>query len=90
MIDLIARIKAWRKRRYWHRLHLEFLRTMINEDWRWLGVHPIGMEITNRYHKAASESWYMLDHEPIDQFRRRIGMDPHDGRRAGREDGNGS
>ena len=78
MKNLIARFKAWRKRRYWQKRHLEFIRTMVLSDLRWLSVDPAGRAITERYEKLTASDWYKLDHEPIEQFRKRIGMCPHE------------
>jgi hypothetical protein len=76
--NLIARFKAWRQRRYWKKRHLQFIRTMVLQDWRWLSVDPVGKEITDRYKKITASDWHKLDHEPIEQFRKRIGMCPHE------------
>lgn len=73
----IQRFKAWRKRRYWEKRHMEFIRTTVMQDWRWLAGDPVARAITDRYEKVTSRDWYKLEHEPIDQFRRRIGLDPH-------------
>lgn len=78
MKSLIARFKAWRQRRYWQKRHLEFIRTMVLSDLRWLSVDPAGRAITERYEKLTAADWYELDHEPIEQFRKRIGMCPHE------------
>jgi len=75
---LIARFKAWRQRRYWQKRHLEFIRTMVLSDLRWLSVDPAGRAITERYEKLTAADWYKLDHEPIEKFRKRIGMCPHE------------
>ncbi|WP_371435906.1 hypothetical protein [Polaromonas sp.] len=78
MKNLIARFQAWRKRRYWQKRHLEFIRTIVLSDLRWLSVDPAGRAITERYEKLTAPDWYELDHEPIEQFRKRIGMCPHE------------
>ena len=78
MKTLIARFKAWRQRRYWQKRHLEFIRTMVLSDLRWLSVDPAGRAITERYEKLTASDWYKLDHEPIEHFRKRIGMCPHE------------
>jgi hypothetical protein len=71
-MTMIEKFKAWRKRRYWAARHLEFLRNMINEDWRWLASDPTCDALTTRYKRAASASWYELEHESPDRFRRKI------------------
>ena len=65
----IQRFKAWRKRRYWASQHLEFLRKMIREDWRWLANEPVVHSIIERHHRAASTSWYELAHQGPIEFR---------------------
>ena len=79
---LIKRFQAWRKRRYWEARHLRFLRLMINEDWRWLAHSELADQLTTRYKRAASESWYELEHESSDAFRRRVGLTPNYGHDA--------
>lgn len=71
-MNLIARFKAWREKRYWEKRQLEFLRTMIQQDVRWLSLHPISKELTERYLKAVSPDYYKLEHEEISKFRLRI------------------
>lgn len=68
--------KAWRKRRYWKARHLEFLRAMIDDDYRWLAHEPLARKLADRYKRAASNNWYTLSHEPISDFRTRLGLDP--------------
>ncbi|WP_431509791.1 hypothetical protein [Variovorax sp. DAIF25] len=77
MRELITRFKAWRERRYWQKRHLQFIRKNVMLDWRWLAVDPVGKAITDRYEKLTASDWYKLDHEPIEQFRKRIGMEPN-------------
>jgi len=71
--SLIQRYKSWRKRRYWAARHMEFLRNMILEDWRWLAANPTCDALTTRYKRAASSSWYELEHESSSAFRQRLG-----------------
>ncbi len=40
-------------------------------------MDPIGDAFTTRYKAMVTDNWYKREHEPIEQFRRRIGMDPH-------------
>lgn len=76
MFNPIAQFKAWRERRYWAKRHLDFIRTRVLEDWRWMACDPIAEALTDRYKKITSVNWYRLDHEPIDVLRHRLGMDP--------------
>jgi hypothetical protein len=71
--SLIRRYKAWRKRRYWAARHLQFLQNMISDDWRWLASDPTCDALTTRYKRAASSSWYELEHESPSVFRQRLG-----------------
>jgi hypothetical protein len=71
-MDLFRRIEAWRERRYWKRQHMDFLRIMVNDDWRWLGANPIADELTTRYRAALSRDWYQRQHEPVSDFRDRL------------------
>lgn len=70
--SLIQRYKAWRKRRYWAARHMQFLQNMISEDWRWLAANPVCDALTTRYKRAASASWYELEHETPSVFRQRL------------------
>lgn len=74
---LSKRFSEWRERRHWQKRHLQFIRTQVMQDWRWLAVDPVGKAITDRYEKLTASDWYKLDHEPIEQFRKRIGMEPN-------------
>lgn len=69
MKALIAKYKAWRKRRYWAARHLEFLQNMIREDWRWLANTPGAEPFIDRYHRAACAGWYQLAHQSSEEFR---------------------
>jgi hypothetical protein len=71
-MGLIARFKAWRERRYWQRRHMEFVRNMVSDDWRWLGANPIADALTTRYRAALKDDWYQRQHEPVDRFRDRL------------------
>lgn len=70
------RFQAWRQRRHWADLHLEWLRTMVHGDARWLAVNPIARSITERYEAALAEDWHARDHEEVQHLRTRLGMDP--------------
>ena len=75
-MNLIERYKAWRKRRRWKALHLEFLKNMINDDYRWLAHDPVARKLTERYERATSSNWYEIEHESVSDFRTRSGLDP--------------
>lgn len=66
----------WRKRRYWKKRHLSFLRTLISSDARWLSVDEKAKAITERYEKAIGEDWYKHSFEDSSKFRTRLGLDP--------------
>lgn len=69
---MIAEFLLWKERRYWEKRHLEALRLMIDEDYRWLVDDPVGKAIVERHQRMARSSWYQLDHEPVPQFRERM------------------
>lgn len=69
---LLSRFKAWRKRRYWQRRHIEFVRTMVQQDHRWLAEFAVADELTNRYLAALSDTWYQTNFEDVSQFRERL------------------
>lgn len=73
---MLTKFKEWRKRRYWARMHTEWLRTFVACDDRWLASDPVASAIMARYKAAISENWYELQHEDISVFRQRIGLDP--------------
>jgi hypothetical protein len=73
-MTLIEHYKAWRERRHWQRWHLHFVRTLVNEDWRWLGANAIADELTTRYRAALSDNWYARQHEPVSDFRDRLSL----------------
>jgi hypothetical protein len=76
MKKLIQKFKLWRKRRFWQKRQLEFLRTMIIEDHQWLAANPIANALTTRYMNALSEDWYKKSYPRRFEFRREIGLDP--------------
>lgn len=78
MRGLIERYKAWRKRRYWKRRHLDFIRAVISQDARWLSVNPQGKMLLDRYEKLVSDNWYAYPFTEIGRFRRELGWCPHD------------
>lgn len=69
-------LQAWRKRRYWEAQQLEWLRTMVHGDARWLARHPIASAIAQRYEAALAEDWYARPHEDVSKLRTRLGIDP--------------
>jgi hypothetical protein len=71
-MSLIQRFKEWRERRYWQRQHMDFVRRMVNDDWRWLGANPIADELTTRYRAVLSPDWFKRQHEPVSDFRERL------------------
>lgn len=71
-MNLIARFRAWRERRYWEKRHFEFVRNMILDDSRWLAEFPVADELTLRYRKVMSEFWYQLGHEDVAALRERL------------------
>lgn len=73
----IEQFKAWQQRRHWGEQHMDFIRMRVSDDLRWLSVDPVGKEIMERYERIVSQDWYKFQHEPIDAFRRRIGLCPH-------------
>ncbi|MBB1601250.1 hypothetical protein [Variovorax sp. UMC13] len=73
---LIARFHAWREARQWEAQHIEWLRTMVHGDARWLASNPIAAAITARYEAAVAEDWYARPHEDVSQLRTRLGIDP--------------
>ncbi|MDM0086779.1 MULTISPECIES: hypothetical protein [unclassified Variovorax] len=73
---LIARFHAWREARQWEAQHIEWLRTMVHGDARWLANNPIAAAITERYEAAVAEDWYARDHEDVSRLRTRLGLDP--------------
>lgn len=79
---LIARFHAWREARQWEAQHIEWLRTMVHGDARWLASNPIAAAITERYEAALAEDWYARPHEDVSQLRTRLGLDPHAGQKS--------
>jgi hypothetical protein len=77
-MSLIARLKAWRERRYWQKRHLNFLRNMIRTDHQWLRADWRGGILLERYEKMLSTDWHKHDYEDIDDLRKRLGWCPHD------------
>lgn len=60
--------------RYPHRQlrQLEQLKIHINQDDRWLSVHPAASMMTERYMRMISPGWDQVGHEHIGQFRKRL------------------
>lgn len=84
MNKLLQRLRDWRQRRKWAAMHLEWLRTMVYGDARWLASNPIASALTERYEAALRDDWYALDHEDTPRLRTRLGLDPS--RATGRAD----
>lgn len=78
MRNLIERYKAWRKRRYWEKRHLGFMRAIISEDARWLSANPQGRMLLERYEKLVSDKWYTYPFQSIERLRQELGWCPHD------------
>lgn len=76
MNKLLQRLRDWRQRRKWAAMHLEWLRTMVYGDARWLALNPIASALTERYEAALRDDWYALDHEDTPRLRTRLGLDP--------------
>lgn len=75
--SLIARLRAWRDRRFWSKVQLEYLRVLVSEDARWLAQDPTASALTQRYEAMLREDWYTLITQPISSLRRQLGLDPH-------------
>jgi hypothetical protein len=71
-MKLIELYKDWRERRYWQQRHVDFVRRMVSDDWRWLGANPIADELTTRYRAALSPDWFKRQHEDVSDFRTRL------------------
>lgn len=76
-MNLIARFKEWRKRRHYRKRQMEFIRTLIENDLRWLSVHPAGKILLERYQKAVSPDWHEHSFEDPYSLRVRLGWCPH-------------
>lgn len=72
----LQRYRDWRKHRNWSKQHLDFVRSMISQDSRWLANDPTSRALIERYERALNEYWYQLSHEDVYLFRNRIGLDP--------------
>lgn len=75
--SLLDRYRAWRKRRYWEKRHMDFIRAVISNDARWLSVHPQGRLLLDRYEKLVSQNWYTYPFRDISRFREDLGWCPH-------------
>lgn len=71
-MKLLQYFKAWRERRYWQRRHVDFVRRMVNDDWRWLAANPIADALTTRYRAALSPDWFKHQHQQVSDFRERL------------------
>jgi hypothetical protein len=74
--SLIARFRKWRKRRYWARFQLDYLRMMVSEDARWLAHDPTARALTERYEAMLRDDWYTGTSLPISTLRTQLGLDP--------------
>lgn len=73
----LQRYREWRKHLDWSKRHLDFVRSMINQDKHWLANDPTARELVERYERALNEYWYRLYHEDVYLFRNRVGLDPN-------------
>lgn len=65
--------EALRGRYPHHQLQqLAHLKVHINQDDRWLSVHPAVSLLTERYMRMISPGWNRVVHEPIGLFRKRM------------------
>jgi hypothetical protein len=70
---MIKKFLAWRERKYWERVQFEHLRSMIQEDYQWVGLkHPVANLLTKRYHAAISKNWQSLVHVSSSTLRDQI------------------
>lgn len=73
---LWGQYRAWRAAQYWTpEAHLRFIRARILEDHRALGHTPLAAEVYERLWRMTARDWYHRDHEPVEAFRARMGLD---------------
>lgn len=78
---LWGRYRAWKATQYWTpEAHLRFIRARILEDHRALGDTPLAAEVYERLWRMTARDWYHRDHEDIEAFRARLGLDVDTGR----------
>lgn len=84
MIEAIARRwHAWRRRRRWTaERQLEHLRLLVQGDHRWLAHDKTADALTTRYLAALADDWYQVVHTDASEFRREIGLEPLEDRKA--------
>lgn len=76
--DLIRRISEWRRKRKWPaEAQLLRMRSVVQEDQRWMAHNPIVMAITQRYLPLLADDWESKPLEDVSNFRERIGLSPH-------------
>ncbi len=77
---LSQKFDDWMMKRYYEKRHLEYIQTTIQNDLRWLSVHPVGKELLERYDKLVSPDWYKYENllEDVGSLRRRLGWCPHE------------
>lgn len=69
--------RAWRRRRYWtSERQLDYLRTLLQADHRWLAHDKTADALTTRYLAALAPDWYSRVHADACCFRREIGLEP--------------
>jgi hypothetical protein len=69
--------RAWRRRRYWtSERQLDYLRTLLQADHRWLAHYKTADALTTRYLAALAPDWYSRVHADACCFRREIGLEP--------------
>lgn len=79
---MIKWLKEWNRRRlnrkWWGpEQQLEYLRTIVQLDHRWLAHDKTADALTERYLKLLSPEWHKESIEDVAAFRARIGLDPH-------------
>jgi len=67
----------WRRELYWNRWRrIQYVRTQLSVDQRWMASDPVVAALTERYLAMLSDDWYNIPHEETAMLRSRLELVP--------------
>ena len=76
MRNLLNKFNEWKTKRYWKKRQLEYLKTILWQDHRWLARDKTADALTSRYLDILKDDWYKIQFEDVGKLRDRLGLNP--------------
>ena len=76
MRNLLNKYNEWKTKRYWKKRQLEYLKTILWQDHRWLASDKTADALTSRYLDILKDDWYKIQFEDVSKLRDRLGLNP--------------